>query len=280
MVASRRFFNIILLSCSFIAVLSLSARADLPPQADPDPLAFAGQYEFTLGKLPLGKMGIEVRQDQSHYAITSDIVTTGLLNMFVKHSSHTTVTGSGRRFSYPDRDYETHYQTRKKKKYVKMVTRNGAVSETLIPPDNAAIRAPVTGELKEDAVDPLSLTIRMRQDLWHALKNHEGSFVIMLYDGRRLSELDFVLGDRRTLLYRGEYVPVVTLTLTRRLIAGFTQKELDERDPKEPPVRIFFTEDARMMLLRAEVSLWMGTLSANLTHECAAGESCLLGIQE
>lgn len=279
---NSRFFNVSKLKYSFLSILLLTtpAFADGAMKEHPAALgSFKGHYAFSLGKIPIGKLGIELEQSPTHYSIVSDIVTTGLVNMIVKHSSHTTVSGSGREFAYPETEYEAHYQTRKKKKYVKFLThRAQAGQEMLVPPDNAVTRTPVDAELKKDVVDPLSLTLRMREATWGAVRAGKGNFSLHLYDGRRLSELDFVVEEKKQISYLGKQVPVVPVTLTRKMLAGYTKSELDAADPNEPPVRLYFSDDSRFMLVRAEVSLWMGTLSATLSQECAAAESCLFGV--
>jgi hypothetical protein len=227
-------------------------------------------------------MGIEVQQTPKHYSIVSDIITTGLVKLFVKHSSHTNVDRLGKQdFVYNQGTYESRYQTRNKKKYVKMLTKDGITGgETLVPPDNPVTRPPVAAELKHNVFDPLSLTLQMRQELWTALKNNTKQFSIPLYDGRRLTQVNFEVGEKKTLRLKDGKVPVVQVNVSRQLIAGFTQKELAEYDPKEGTARFYFSDDKRLVPIRAEASVMFGTVSATLAKECSKEESCLFGIKE
>lgn len=256
------------------------------PQANaalhPGPLEFNGIYEFSITAVRFGKMGIEVTQTPEQYAIAADIVSTGLVGKFVKHSSHTTVDGSGgREFTYPNITYESNYQTRKKKKYVKMVRKaGGAPEETLVPPDNPKKRPPVEDELKKDAADPLTFLLRMREALHQAMLEKKERFSLKLYDGRRLTQVDFAITGKEKLKYNKKKVPVIVVSVTRKLLAGFTQSELADHDPNEPVLYLYITHDSRLIPIRAEVNFWMGTVSAALVKECRTGESCLLGNKE
>lgn len=202
--------------------------------------------------------------------------------MFVKHSSHTTVDGFGNEdFVTTQATYESHYQTRGKKKYVKMITKNGVTGgEILVPADNPATRPPVAAQQKKNVFDPLTLTLRMREAVWRSLKTDVRQFSLPLYDGRRLTQVHFVVGDTKKILYKGAKTPVIEVTLSRTLVAGFTKKELDSFDPNEPKARFYFTDDKRFVPIRAEFTSFFGTASATLMKECAKEESCLFGITE
>lgn len=271
-----RFFNTLIIGYFTIA----PAMADpVSPSSTPAPFNFAGRYECTLSGLLVGTLGIEAHQTSSQYTLTSDISTAGIAKLFVKHTSHTTAQGEGNHFTYPRITYESHYQTRKKKKYVHMTfAKNTITEETLIPPDNRATRPAVDDDLKDNAVDPLTLLLRMREAVAKAMAAGQSSFTINYYDGRRLTRLDFTLLGHQSIRYQDTKTLVVAVDVKRSYIAGFTQSELDDYDPKEPPLHIYFSDDAKLIPIKLEISLWMGTLTANLVKECGNGESCLLAL--
>ncbi len=99
------------------------ARADEPKAA----IAFKGIYEASFIGIPFAKMGMEIDQTGAHYSAAADIASSGIVNLFTKHTSHTTVKGAGKNFHYSSIDYETHYKTNKKKHYVAMGYENGAL---------------------------------------------------------------------------------------------------------------------------------------------------------
>ena len=240
-----------------------------------------GIYECTFSGVPIGKMGVEIEQTPQHYAITGDIISTGILKMFVNHTSHTSADGSGHNFTYSAINYETHYQTKKKRKSAQMKYQNGVVTqEQVTPPDNRATRPAVPAALKKGSTDPLSLSLRMREALFAARQQHKQNFSLTMYDGRRLTQLDFAIIGPQSVTYNHERVPVITVDVRRKALAGFTDSELGDLNPHEPPLHVYFKDDATLLPLRLELQLFLGTLSASLVKQCLPGESCLLGIRE
>jgi hypothetical protein len=268
----RRLCNILLL-----ILLSIASPAGAAEPAIP--LDFRGIYAFGMPGISFGNMGIEVEQTSDHYAVSTDISLSGMMKLFVQHKSHTTVEASGQDFKYPNVDYETRYQTKKKKKYVHLIYRDGAISgEILEPPDPK--RPKVPAELKNKAADPLSFILRLREQLAAALAQKRDQFSLYVFDGRRLTEADFTIQNNiRTIRYRGNKVPVVTVMAKRKLIAGYNASELKDQDTNEPPLYIFFSRDERLIPLRLEAKVWFGMLAAELIKECRTGESCLLGMK-
>ena len=279
MAMNHRFFNILII----LLLLPCHARAgDVPP------IRFKGIYECTLGGIALGEMEIALAQTPDRYHIESDIRTSGLLNLFVKHKSHAAVDAGGQNFSYPDVSYETNYSTRDKKHYVKLVYRNGVMTEdTQIPPENHLKRPEVPLAMKKDAVDPLSFLLKMRQGLWNSLSHREkvpkatdeGAFSVKIYDGNRLTEADFTIEGKQILPYGDKKLPVIKLGLRRKLLAGFTKSELAEYDPKEATLYVYVTDDERLLPVKIETIFMLNMLSARLVRECAVGESCLPGLR-
>lgn len=249
------------------------ARA-LPPLL---PLTFQGIYHFTYGGIPFGKGGVEISQSAERYQMTADIASTGIVNAFLHHSSHSTATGTGSGFRYPHVRYESQYQTRKKKKYAMLRYENGALAEEKVaPPDNRSSRPAVSRELKDRAVNPLSLILDMRQSLHDAMRDGSQAFSLLLYDGRRLTQVHFRLAGVRTIPIGKALTEVVQVDVSRRLLEGFTSSELaDAQKKKDPPLHVYFTHDERLLPLLFEAPLWFGTVRAVLGRECGEGESCL-----
>ncbi|MDE3038037.1 MAG: DUF3108 domain-containing protein [Pseudomonadota bacterium] len=271
------------------------------------PINFKGIYICTFSGIPIGKMGIDIEQTPGHYAVAADITTSGLLRLFVKHQSHSTTEASGEHFIYPAIEYETHYQTRGKKHYIRLVRKNGRVQETQIPPENHVTRPAVPAAILKNAVDPLSLIIEAREKLQEALTapstpvgegrgegassirdprpltpSHRGreEFFINVYDGNRLSEADFIILGKKIIFYGTGKLPVIAVAARRKPLAGFTRKELAGFGPDDPTLYIYFSDDAKLMPLKLQMALPFGLLTATLAKECLNGESCLLGIKQ
>ncbi|MDX1976025.1 MAG: DUF3108 domain-containing protein [Rickettsiales bacterium] len=272
MVMTLRYFNIL---CVFL-LIATPALAEAPLA---ESMQIKALYDCQFNGIPFGRVGIEAEQSLQSYAISADIMLTGIAALFVKHSSHTTVDASGKQ--YGNVRYESNYRTRKKQKYVNLVYRDGLLKEEkLMPPEDAKKRPVVDMEQKKDATDPLSLLIRARQLLADNLARNKNSFTTRVFDGRRLNELSFTIAGRKTIRMGEEKQPVVVVSVNRKPIAGFTASELEDISPKEAPIVIYFSDDARLWPIRFETRISLGLISASIVKECKTGESCLLGNKE
>lgn len=244
-------------------------------------LAFRGYYKCSFSGIPFAKVGFHAEQDSHSYSATSDILLTGVVSLFTSHSSHSTVDGSGKDYAYSASEYETNYKTKKKKRYVKINYKGETFAqETLVPPENPAKRTPVPAEEKHGSYDPLSALLKARMLLINALEKGEKTFTLNVYDGRRLTKVDFTLLSTRTIRMGGKKVPIVAVQAKRTLLAGFTKSELADHDPKEPPMIMYFSNDEKLFPVRLQANLSFGTLTADLEKTCSAQESCLLGNKE
>jgi len=305
MAMKHHFFNILFI----ILLLPYPARA----AEGLAPVNFKGIYEFSFAGLPFGRMGVEIGQSQGHYAITTDVTLTGLIRLFVQHTSHTTVEAEGGNIHY-----EAHYQTRKKKHYIRLDYKGGLLKdEEQIPPETHAKRPEVPMEMKKNAADPLSAILKMRQGLWGEMKNlaaqnekcsptlpppqageviattppacggrkrgepnADSAFSINIYDGNRLTGASFTILGKTTVRYGDKSLPVIKVAVRRKLLAGFTDSELADYDAKEPPLTLYFSDDDRLLPIKAETTFLLSPLRATLAKECRTEESCLLGLRE
>jgi hypothetical protein len=263
-------------SFSLMAEPAFSQQEVRPPTLAP--LALRGQYDFEFSGIPVARIGVEFSQTSSRAQATSDIMSVGIVDRFVRHSSHTTLVASGINYVYPQRTYETNYRTRKKKRHVKMVVSGDKVVEHLVEPaENPAKRPPVTDEEKNSAFDPLSFVFAMRKEVFAAVQQGKREFTLRAFDGRRLTEAQFTVLGSRTLRMGEKKLAVQSVSVKRKLINGFTKDELEEFDPKEPALTVHFSDDERFIPVQLDVPLLMQRLTARLNRECAPTESCLLG---
>jgi hypothetical protein len=264
----------ILLIAPFFLVQHLRAQETVIP------IAFKGIYEFGMLGITFGRMGVEAEQRAAQYTIASDVELSGIAKLFAQHKSHTEVKGSGTDFKYSDINYETRYQVKKKNKHVKLVSKAGVLIEEVVEPFNPR-RPKVSPELKNKAFDPLSFLLFMRERLAAALAAKAGEFSMMLFDGRNVTQIDVEIEkEPKPLNYKGRKVPVIEISLRRKPIAGFTESELKEFDPKEPALYMYVSKDERLVPLVVKTKIWLGTLTGTLVKECGASESCLLGLKK
>jgi len=245
--------------------------------AELKPLQFGGLYELSFSGLRFGKLGVELKDGGKTFEGGNDVTFTGIVRVFVQHESHTTVKGT--RPSAGNAEYESRYRTKGKPRRVYMVYRGGELKEHEVePPENPAKRPPPTAEMLKGTFDPLTFLFRMREELHAAMNAGTKEFSMEVFDGRRLYEAQFTVKEKEIIRVRDRKLASIEVGLRRKPLAGFTGKELGEIDPDEPEVRVWFSDDASLIPLVLEVTPWYGTLRAELRHRCAAGESCLLGL--
>ena len=272
MVRMRAYINALVI----FLCLALPANAAAPLED----LDFKGQYSFALGGIPFGKLGMEFTQAPTHYSATSDITLTGVVRLFINHTSHTTSSGTGADFRYTNTVYESTYQTRKKPKHVKIERKNGRITyEIAEPPGDGKSRGPVAAADKNPALDPLTIGLGMRTELARALRDGRTHFSLNYYDGRRLTQVDLTLQGERTITIGGQDYETYVVDATRKAIAGYTAKEQASIGPNDPTLTLFFSKDKRLLPLRLQVPLLFGTASATLVRECGESESCLMGLR-
>jgi hypothetical protein len=276
---SRRAFAFTLLLIINFQCFSALAAPIGKPETFEAAVTLKGYYEFKCNGVRFGKMGIELEQSKADYTMTSDITTTGVLKFFVPHKSHTTVSGSGKDFAYPDVEYESDYQTRKKKKYVKIIYKDAVPSETLVPPESPDKRPPIAEELKTGSVDPLSFLLHLREGVHKAQLSGAKSFSIKHFDGRRLTMVTMTMEGSATIPYGDGTRDTIRIGMTRKLLGGHTKSEIEDFEGGEPVIYAYLSDDSRLIPLLLQTDLWYGTLTAELVKECRTGESCLLAIK-
>jgi len=141
-------------------------------------------------------------------------------------------------------------------------------------------RPPVPPELKNKAYDPLSLSLALRHALWQATKTGKNDFSLMLFDGRRLTEINASVAGKKTILMGENKVSAIKLAVRRKILAGFTESEKADVDPNEPTLWMYYSDDDRLVPLKIEMGFLFGKIIGTLVKECRTGESCLLGIKE
>jgi hypothetical protein len=243
------------------------------------PLSEKLYYEAGFAGVLFGKIGIEIEQNPDKAKITCDIASSGILALFLKHSSHTTLEASGSNFTYPDRTYTSNYHTRKKARSVKLVYKNGKIETQHVQPPNDREKRPAVPESDiNKAYDLMAFLLQMRKEIADARKSGKTAFSINSYDGRRLTQADFNIGEEKVLEIAGQKVNTLSVTARRKPLAGYSKGEIEDIEPNEPSMTIYFTNDDKLTPLRMEVPFMMQKISATLIKQCGPEESCLLGI--
>ncbi len=234
-------------------------------------------YEAEFAGLNFGKIGIEIEQTEDKASIICDIASAGIMDLFVKHSSHTTLSATGSNFTYPDKIYESNYQTRKKKRHVKLVYKNGKIIEEIIEPVESIDKRPAVPVAdKNAAYDLMSFLLQIRKELANAQANNKKSFIINIFDGRRLTQTDFQIIGKKTIKIAGKKYVTIAVTSSRKQLTGFTKDEIADQDPDEPSMATYFSDDEKLIPMRMERPFLLQKIKADLIKKCGGQENCLL----
>ncbi len=229
------------------------------------PLAEKLYYEADFAGINFGTIAIEIEQKADKASITCDISSAGIMDIFVKHSSHTTLSASGSNFSYPDRVYESNYQTRNKKRRVKLTYKDGKIAEEILEPAESKDKRPtVAANDKNSAYDLMSFLLQIRKELMQAQINDKKSFTINIFDGRRLTQTDFQIIGRKTIKIAGKKYITLEVSSRRKQLAGFTKDEIADNDPDEPSMTTYFSDDDKFIPLRMERPFLLNKIQADL----------------
>lgn len=234
-------------------------------------------YEADWSGVNFGKIGIEIDQQEDKADVTCDISSSGIMALFIKHSSHTTLSATGHNFTYPQRIYESNYFTRKKKRHVKLTYKDNKITEQVVePPDNRDKRPAVPEDDINKAYDLMSFLLQMRSEISKAQKVGKTEFTINSYDGRRLTQGDFKIIGKKTIKIAGKKQVTIMANARRKFLAGYTKSEEDDYDPNEPSMTIYFSDDEKLIPLRMEIPFFMQLISATLVKKCEKAGECLL----
>ncbi len=235
-------------------------------------------YEASFAGVNFGKIGIETQQQADKATITCDISSSGILAVFVKHLSHTTLSATGSDYNYPERIYESNYQTREKKRRVKLTYKDNKIVETIIKPAESSDKRPAVPDAdKNSAYDLMSFLLQIRKELVTARSSDKKSFTINIFDGRRLTQTDFQIIGEKTIKIAGKKYVTLAVSSRRKQLAGFTKDEVADQDPNEPSMTTYFSNDDKLIPMRMERPFLFKTIRADLIKKCSEKESCLLG---
>jgi Protein of unknown function (DUF3108) len=152
---------------------------------------------------------------------------------------------------------------------------NGRISfEKVTPPDNRAKRPAVENKLKAGSFDPLSIVLEARRLVMNAFDNNSFdkngiyNFTLALYDGRKRTDVNFELSNKKT---NGLYY----LKFTMKSVAGYTNNELKDIKKGERIIGIYIDPETFTPVTATGWSP-LGTAKARLVTDCTTSfEDCI-----
>jgi hypothetical protein len=233
-------------------------------------LHFIGRYDFNWSGVALGALTLAIDEDGDVYKMRLVVKSEGIVNLFTHHVDDTIAGGERNGSAYLPQYYETYYKTKKKPRHVKLAFDDkGAVVEELnVPPEDRSDRPEVPHSLKDGAYDPLSLLMVVRG----------GARDIKGFDAKRLYAVKVQEKGRDTLYVEGKWRKVTIFSLSRTPLGGLTAKEMKEYKKGEPPLTVYFSNDAQRIPLAVEVPIMFGEVTGVLVKECKAWAECGLEV--
>ncbi|PIR38087.1 MAG: hypothetical protein COV35_07555 [Alphaproteobacteria bacterium CG11_big_fil_rev_8_21_14_0_20_39_49] len=185
------------------------------------------------------------------------------------------------RFNYvegefvPD-SYYTEFQQRNGGRKIDIkFNKDGTVAkEEVTPPDNRAKRPAVSEKLKHDTFDPLTAFMAARKKVKESLEKGNNSFSIKMYDGRRLSDLDFKIEGRFDRKISGTKHKLVKVTFKRKPIEGYTQNELKRMQKEEPVFTLYLSDDEKLLPIKMDADAPLGTAVLLFEKDCPSLDKC------
>ena len=204
-----------------------------------------------------------------------DIDSRGIVKKISKYTNHTYSKFHVENGNYVQEYFESHLRQRQGTKEVAIYyDKNGKIrSETLTPPDSKGKRPLVAKEAKAGVVDPLFAAIVARDKIKAALADGTKSFNFNIYDGRRLSRLEFNIYGMENIKILEKKQDVVKISFKRIAIDGFTNNELKRMKGEEPDF-VLYLEPGTLFPVKADAAAPLGKATFMLERECMSMEEC------
>lgn len=266
-----------LASLLFVALMLAAPASAQQPLPELQPFNHIGYYEVSWGGITVGGLVIATYEDAERYGMEAHVKSNGLAWVITKHKSATAIEGIKKNGKYLPQRFETHFFHRGKLRHIILeYDESGKLEREFVnPPDPLWKRKPVPMELKEFALDPLSIFFVQRQQVYDALRESREQFTLQMFDGRRLTDMHYFVHGRKQVGWNMQDVPVIKFNLSRTPVAGYKDSELEElRDKKDPSVSLYLSDDGRLIPLKLEIDGSAGTFYANFKRRCDTIKEC------
>lgn len=246
--------------------------------------AFRGHFDFYWGGIPVGKIVLSYKEDDSRYRVDSYARTRGLVKLISTHKSTVFAEGEKMQEGYKPSHFRSEYEDGNKEKLIEITyNAQGGVDKETIRPVKRESRPDVPAEMKKGSYDILSAVLGMRERVIHYKKCIDSSadavcspvITVPVFDGKRRYDLRAEIEPELSEFYSAGYdQQAYRLKLERIPLAGFRQKELRKMaETKDQPV-YFYVHPDTVVPLGLEVDVKGVPLVGRL--EAPAGSSLVV----
>jgi Protein of unknown function (DUF3108) len=227
-------------------------------------------YRVYWAGLPAGDIKLTLRDQPAEYRDEIEIRTEGLPRLVTRFRGSAASGGKLVADHLPQPAYyDAHYDLRKGKNRrlsMRFVARSGAAVAERGPEDTSK-KPPLAEGFRQNILDPLSALTAIRDAL---RRGNRGSLSVPVYDGARRFDV------KVRVLPKKDGEQALHLELTLAPIAGFKGETSEDGDPDDAPrpVELTLSDDARLMPLSMNVSLYYLPLVVQLAKWCGAAQPC------
>ena len=226
----------------------------------------------------VGDIISQISQDKNGaYYIESRIQSRGIAKRFLKYwsvsKSLVNIDDSG---NISSQYFFTKSATKRKTREINLSydEAGNLAGEEVIPPDNRKKRPFVEDDLKYIATDPHSIILVSRKKIKESLDNNISNFSIPVYDGRRLTNVDFNIIGKKNISYNSNDTEVIHVIIQRQAISGYTEREIKRMETENPPINIYLENNDTMLPLIVRAKAPIGSAYIRLVKECVDINSC------
>ncbi len=242
-----------------IAALALPALAQTPYNA-------RGTWYIAWNGIAFAKLWIAVQENAQDYELTAAYKNRGIVSLFDKSKSLTRSHGVRVGGGIQVLEYAYDNEVRDKSTHLTFDRAGELIRRQVVPEDDPDHRPPVPSAAVKGAATPGNLLFALREAARRAKDLPNPTFSFRFYDGKRLMQINGeILGPRRYEI-DGRAYDTLRLVVSRRLLGGFTQKEIARYHEGEPPLYLY-VDDATLFPLAMEIEVKLGTLRAEWDAE-------------
>lgn len=223
-----------------------------------------GQIQMYWGSLNIGRMRINMNEEEYRYDVTFDLKMTGIIKLFAKSKMFIQSAGMIDDGSILPQHYQSRTIKSEETRIIDLqFDSTGALTfRKNEPKDDPNYRPSVSKDEILGAVDPLSGILKFRREAANALRMGQKEVNFKVYDGRRLYNVKFKLLQRMQKTFDEDdgTQKVIHLVAFREPIKGFTQKELARMKERDAPLHVYVSDDADMIPLGFTVDASFGRI--------------------
>lgn len=238
-------------------------------------------YRLEWNGIPIGRIRVDAEESGDSYSMIVDTKSKGVISVFSPFRTVATISGTKEGDAYLPRTYRTRSEKNDEcpasfaSKHLDNCGTHMSYSEAglltervLVPPNLDPSYRPIV-DLAEASTgtDPITGYFRLREKLRRNIDQGMRTTTVRTYDGKRLADMTATTAERTEINVDDAKHPVIATRLTRKPIAGYTQKELRKFKEGDPIITAYFSDDDAMQLLRLELELTLGNITMELGEE-------------